>query len=102
MRTVDLSLPVREHSPRTARLTRHLVARLLDFGPGGPEILATEPELSRVTVRFPGHDTSQVLAQLAKKGVLARAGEDGTHFHLSASISFEDLDHVWGCLFEIL
>lgn len=102
MRTVDLSLPAREHTSRTARLTRHLEARLLDFGPGGPEVLAASPEQGRITVRFPGHDTAEVLAGLEEKGILACSGEGCAVFHLNGRVAFEDLDYVWGCLFELL
>ena len=102
MRTVDLSLPAREHTSRTARLTRHLEARLLDFGPGGPEVLAASPEQGRITVRFPGHDTAEVLDGLKAKGILACSAEKNAVFYLADNVSFEDLDYVWGCLFELL
>ena len=32
-------VPTSAQAPRVARLTRHLKARLEDFGPGGPEVV---------------------------------------------------------------
>ena len=44
MRQIDLTHPNRVpgSEARVARLTRHLRARLLDFGPGGPEGLSAD------------------------------------------------------------
>ena len=46
MRHIQLNRPAAAPSPRLARLTGHLQARLLDFGPGGPEI-----EIGRASCR---------------------------------------------------
>lgn len=104
MRTVDLKTV---HSPqgqpgRTARLVRHLAARLQDFGPGGPEVLAADQTAGLVSARFPGHDTGAVLQQLERCGVFALQESDRAVFRLSPGVRFEDLDYVWGCLFGIL
>ena len=65
MRTVDLTRPAGAQDPaRTARLTRHLKARLEDFGPGGPEVVSADQQAGQVLVRFPGHDAAQVLRRL--------------------------------------
>ena len=104
MRTVNLSQPSGSPDPlRTARLTRHLRARLLDFDPGGPEVTAFDEETGTILVRFPGHDTAQILRRLEQKwGILVGQQEGLARFTLSPGISFEDLDYVWGCLFELL
>ena len=56
-----------------------------------------------VTARFPGHDTAQVLRELEERwGVRAAREGELALFRLSQAVSFEDLDYVWGCLFDIL
>lgn len=105
MRTLDLKtagfLPDQES--RTARLVRHLDARLRDFGPGGPEVLEADQAAGTVTARFPGHDTARVLARLEEEyGVSAGLENGSAVFRLSPDTRFEDLDYVWGCLFELL
>ena len=112
MRTVDLTQaacaaqdPARtaQDPARTARLTRHLKARLEDFGPGGPEVVDADQGAGTVTARFPGHDTAQVLRELEERwGVRAAREGELALFRLSQAVSFEDLDYVWGCLFDIL
>ena len=102
MRQVDLTQSG-PPSERTARLTRHLKARLEDFGPGGPEVHAADQEAGAVTARFPGHETAQVLRRLEGEcGVLAAQSGEAAVFRLSPSVRFEDLDYVWGCLFDLL
>ena len=44
MEPIKLNRPASLPSPRLARLTRHLTARLLDFDPGGPQILWADEE----------------------------------------------------------
>ena len=105
MRQVDLTrtAPPDLDPARTARLTRHLRARLEDFGPGGPEVTAADQSAGVVLARFPGRETSSVLRRLeAECGV--RAAECGglARFSLHPGLAFEDLDYVWGCLFSIL
>lgn len=91
-----------EQSSLLIRLTLHLNARLLDFGPGGPEVLTCEPDLGFVAARFPGHETAQIIAGLEQRGFLVALKDDQACFFLSPSIRFEDLDRLWGCLFELL
>lgn len=88
--------------PRLARLTRHLQARLQDFGPGGPQVLSADQGLGRVEVRFPGHDTGQVLRRLEELGVSGFQEGETAVFRLAPDTSFEDLDYLWGCLFTVL
>ena len=105
MRTVDLTQAAcaAQDPARTARLTRHLKARLEDFGPGGPEVVDADQGAGTVTARFPGHDTAQVLRELeARWGVRAAREGELALFRLSQAVSFEDLDYAWGCLFDIL
>ena len=61
MRQIDLTHPNRVpgSEARVARLTRHLRARLLDFGPGGPEVLSADEAAGAVRARFPGHDAAK-------------------------------------------
>ena len=104
MRTVDLkrSRPLPGREEKTARLVRHLEARLRDFGPGGPEVVEADQRLGVVTARFPGRDTAQTLARLEREyGVSAGSRGDLAVFRLSPEVRFEDLDYVWGCLFEL-
>ncbi len=104
MRTVNLCSP--ETAPvdgvRLARLTRHLHARLLDFDPGGPEVVDADQAAGTVTARFPGHDTAAVLEALARRGVAADLKDGCALFRIPSRLPFEDLDYVWGCLNEIL
>ena len=75
MRQIDLTHPNRVpgSEARVARLTRHLRARLLDFGPGGPEVLSADEAAGAVRARFPGHDAAKILDRLAASaGVRAR------------------------------
>ena len=74
MRTVDLTQAAcaAQDPARTARLTRHLKARLEDFGPGGPEVVDADQGAGTVTARFPGHDTAQVLRELEQAGLIRR------------------------------
>ena len=105
MRHVSLDHPApcsQDLRPRLARLTRHLRARLLDFGPGGPQVRSADQAQGRVEADFPGHDTAQVLSALARCGVSAARAGDEAVFWLTPDTPFEDLDYVWGCLFDIL
>lgn len=87
---------------RLARLTRHLHARLLDFGPGGPQVCRFQQEAGLVSAVFPGHQTQEVLQGLAQLGILVATEEGEALFYLRPECRFEDLDHVWGCLLEVL
>lgn len=105
MRTVFLDTPQATHRQpqKIARLVRHLEARLLDFGPGGPEVFVCDQEKGIVTVRFPGHNAAAVAEQLASRfGVFVETKQDCAIFHLTDHTPFEDLDYVWGCLFDLL
>lgn len=83
MRQIDLTHPNRVpgSEARVARLTRHLRARLLDFGPGGPEVLSADEAAGAVRARLDG---------------------DCALFLLSPDTRFEDLDYLWGSLFDLL
>ena len=104
MRHMDLTTPAPPSGDRarTARLTRHLRARLLDFGPGGPEVCSADEERGVLRARFPSHDTGQVLRGLEDAGIQAAQDGDDVVFLLSPDVQFEDLDYLWGCLFTIL
>lgn len=105
MRTVDLKTarPVPGQEARVARLVRHLDARLRDFSPGGPEVLEADQDAGVVTARFPGHDSARVLSRLEREyGVSAGLENGSAVFRLSPGTRFEDLDYVWGCLFDLL
>lgn len=94
--------PPDKQTSRLARLTRHLEARLLDFGPGGPQVTQCNPQAGFAAARFPGHNTAQVVDQLAQRGFCAALEGDCAGFYLSPDLRFEDLDRLWGCLYEIL
>lgn len=105
MRQVDLTKAAggSRDPARVARLTRHLKARLEDFGPSGPQVVSADEEAGAVTARFPGRDTAQVLRHLEEQcGVRAVQEGELALFRLSPQVRFEDLDYAWGCLFDIL
>lgn len=105
MRTVDLRLPHQpgDDSRRVAALTRHLNARLLDFGPSGPEVVSCEEDRGLVKACFPGHDTAKILHGLSQICGVQAAEEAGLAlFYVNENTQFEDLDYVWGCLFDLL
>ena len=90
-------------SLRLARLARHLEARLRDFAPGTTQVLPADQNTGTVSVRFPGRDTAQVAALLEHRSdVPANLSGDWLAFQLSPDLRFEDLDHLWGCILEIL
>lgn len=100
--TLNAACPTVGQEDRIAWLTRHLEARLRDFGPGGPEVLQADQKRGTVTARFPGHDTQTILNQLEQHGISAALEGDRVRFHLSPKVRFEDLDYLWGCLFNLL
>lgn len=88
---------------RVARLTRHLKARLEDFGPGGPEVIQADQERGAVRFRIPGKDSGWLQAQLRERWDIQIAVEDGLAVCcLGPDIAFEQLDRFWGCLFELV
>lgn len=102
MNALHLDRPAAAPSPRLARLTRHLTARLLDFDPGGPQVVRCDQEHGLVSARFPGRAPGQVAEALRTFGIYAALEGDTALFCLDPALSFESLDYVWGCLFEIL
>ena len=105
MKYIDFttSLPQGYDPEQLARRVRHLAARLRDFGPGGPELLSADQTTGQVRARFPGHDTGHIRRQLEERfGIRTRLDGDALLFQLTPHIAFEELDHVWGCLFELL
>lgn len=104
MRTLDLTQADRQilDPSRLAALTRHLHARLLDFGPDGPEVLNWDQTSGVIQVTFPGHDIQSVSAQLKACGVQITPNPDYALLYLDETIPFEHLDYLWGCLFDIL
>lgn len=105
MKYIDFttSLPQGYDPEQLARRVRHLAARLQDFGPGGPELLSADQTTGLVLARFPGHDTGHIRRQLEERfGIRTRLDGDTLLFQLTPHIAFEELDHVWGCLFELL
>ena len=97
------TVPSTEQAPRVAQLTRHLKARLEDFGPGGPEVVRADQENGTVCFRVPGKDSAWVGEQLEKRWDIRIQTEDGLAVcRLRAEIPFEQLDRLWGCLFELI
>ena len=72
MRRIDLRgpAPVPGQEERLARLTRHLMARLEDFGPGGPEEVRGDQDTGVVTARVPGRSAARAAEQLGLPGEL--------------------------------
>ena len=102
---IDLSSPAPStgDSVRLARLVRHLEARLNDFGPVGPEVRSADQQTGVVLAAFSGRSPQKLADALAQNfGILVRAEGECIVFRLTADCPFEDLDYVWGCLFQIL
>lgn len=96
-------VPAPEPAPRVARLTRHLKARLEDFGPGGPEVIQADQETGTVRFRVPGKDSAWLREQLEARWNIRVGVEDGlTVCRLEPELPFEQLDRLWGCLFELV
>lgn len=92
-----------DQAPRVARLTRHLKARLEDFGPGGPEVVQADQEHGVVRFRVPGKDSAWLQGQLRERWNIQIQVEDGLAVcRLGPEIAFEQLDRLWGCLFELV
>ena len=104
MNNIDLKRP----APNTddpvliARLTRHLDARLHDLAEDWPHVLSADQQEGVIRVRFPGRSASDVARQLESGGISVGLEDDLVVFNLSARVSFEELDHVWGALFELM
>lgn len=97
------NVPTPEQMPRVARLTRHLKARLEDFGPGGPEVVQADQETGVVCFRIPGKDSLWLQTQLQKRWKIQIAVEGGVAVcRLGPELAFEQLDRFWGCLFELV
>lgn len=102
MRQIDLSLSQSVHTPRQARLTRHLNGRLHDLAANWPDVLLCDQQQGFVQVRFPGWDVAVLFAELKARGIHAEEGDGCLVFHLPPDLAFEDLDRVWGILFELI
>lgn len=105
IRTIQLSSPASPGGDpvRLARLVRHLEARLKDFGPAGPEVRSADQQTGLVLAAFSGRSSQTLADTLAHSfGVLVRTEGDCVAFQLTPDLPFEDLDYVWGCLFQIL
>ncbi len=104
MRTVSLDKKAGTPAQpeRLARLTRHLCARLLDLGAASPELERVSQEEGSLTARFPGRRAEELAQRLREHGVLCTGEGERVCFHIPEELPFEDLDYVWGCLFQIL
>lgn len=105
MRRLDLrpgALPCRDPA-RRARLTRHLKARLEDFGPGGPVVRRFDQDAGIVSAHFPGHPAWELASRLAREyGVSVLPSGDEVLFAPGDQVAFEELDALWGVLWELL
>lgn len=96
-------VPTSAQAPRVARLTRHLRARLEDFGPGGPEVVQADQATGTVRFRVPGKDSVWLQQQLGERWNIQIQVEDGLAVcRLEPDTPFEGLDRLWGCLFELV
>lgn len=79
------------------------MARLEDFGPGGPEEVRGDQDTGVVTARVPGRSAARAAEQLEREfGILAGVEGDRLRFSLTPAVRFEELDYLWGCLYELL
>ena len=88
-------------SPRLARMTRHLFARFQDLGENGP-VVRMDQDLGLGTARFPGREAQQLLKDLEGFGIRAVLVEEQFQFWMDPEGRFEDLDFLWGCLFQLM
>ena len=105
MRIVDFTrpCPTPSNPERRAALTRHLNARLLDFDPGGPEVLLCDPESGLIRFCLPDLSAHRASAALSMNyQIQTIPASDYIELYLNETIPFEDLDYVWGCLFQLL
>ena len=101
MRTVNLAsfAPSKGDPARLARLTRHLQ----DFGPGGPEVRSADQGSGLIRARVSGRSPKALAEALEHRfGILVWTEGEDVVFQLTPEIPFEDLDYVWGCLFQVL
>lgn len=107
---------------RVSRLTRHLLARLLEFSEDGLRIVGPEdffaPRAGVVSVDFTGRDNGEAAFRLEREfGISVRSGlhcaplahkvlgtyPQGTvRFSVGAFTTFEDLDYVQGAISQLL
>lgn len=104
MRTVNFLKQERQEKQleSIAWRTRHLYARLQDFGEGGPVVTDWSQERGKISISVPNHSAIQIQKALEQYGVICQAEQEKLVFYLSEQIAFEDLDFVWGVLFQIL
>ena len=104
MRTVNFLKQERqeEQLESIAWRTRHLYARLQDFGEGGPVVTDWSQEQGKLSVSIPNHSAIQMQQALKQYGITCPVEQEKLVFYLSEQIAFEDLDFVWGVLFQIL
>ena len=103
MRHIILNTPIHESNDheKLERLTRHLKARLEDFGPEGPEVTQFDMLHGIVGARFPNNEPWEIVNDLERDhGILSVAEENDVVFYLNDDIQFEELDYLWGSLFE--
>lgn len=103
MRHIVLNIPTHEcdDPAHLARLTRHLRARMEDLNPTSPQITQFDPKNGLVGVRPTDMDSWDYVNRLERLyGIFAAAEENDVVFFLNPDIRFEDLDYVWGCLFQ--
>lgn len=104
MKTVNFFKPDSQERQveQVAWRTRHLYARLLDFGEMGPKVTEWSQEQGKISVSFPNHSAVSIQQALKQDGILCPIEQECLVFYLSEKITFEDLDFVWGVLFQIL
>ena len=55
-----------------------------------------------MTARFPGREAQQLLKDLEGFGIRAVLVEEQFQFWMDPEGRFEDLDFLWGCLFQLM
>ena len=59
-------------------------------------------EQGKLSVSIPNHSAIQMQQALKQYGITCPVEQEKLVFYLSEQIAFEDLDFVWGVLFQIL
>ena len=106
----------------TARLTRHLMGRMLELREDGAVILGPQdpfaPRAGLVSVDFTGHDNGEMAFLLESEyGIATRTGlhcaplahkalgsfpQGAVRFSVGRATTFEDIDYVQGAVYELL
>lgn len=90
-----------EERERVGRLARHLRARMMELEENGLEIRDFREEEGLVSVAAP--DQENLAGRLRwEHGIHGKPIQDGVELWVNPRTAFEELDGVWGALYELL